>query len=256
MRCDRTLPQLEAYVDGELRGWRKLAVRRHVNSCPSCAFRHSELLELRARVRAEAPRYAAPAKLRTRVLRLLESSSAATPRPMPERHWRWAGAGALAGCAFSVFAWLAGSALLSQRADHDLALAAVDAHVRATLGNQLMQIASSDQHTVKPWLSARLDYSPPVRDLEGEGFPLRGARIEIIDGSPVATLVYRYRQHNVDVFVRPNGVRSPTAARRSIRGFNVIQLSSDGMQWLAVSDASAETLSSFLGRLAESGIPK
>ena len=88
----------------------------------------------------------------------------------------------------------------------DLTSRVVGLHTRATLGNYLIQVATSDRHKVKPWLSARLDYSLPVIDATHAGFPLVGARIDELDGRPVATLVYRRGDHVIDVFVRPDTV--------------------------------------------------
>ena len=129
-------------------------------------------------------------------------------------------------------------------------------HIRATLGNQLIQVASSDQHTVKPWLSARLDYSPPVPDVQQEGLSLIGGRVDYLDGRPVATLVYRIRNHNIDVFVRPAAARPALPPLRTLRGFNIARATGSGMDWLAVSDVSADVLLAFLQRLArEAGTP-
>src|SRR5258708_3462761 len=103
--------------------------------------------------------------------------ASAPPRSLPTGdRWRWLSGGVLAGCAASVFAWMLGTTVLAWRANEDVAVAAVAAHVRATLGDHLIEVASSDPHTVKPWLSARLDYSPPVQDLANEGFALIGGR--------------------------------------------------------------------------------
>jgi anti-sigma factor RsiW len=129
--------------------------------------------------------------------------------------------------------------------------------VHATLGNQQIQVASSDQHTVKPWLSARLDYSPPVRDFAQDGFALLGGRIDYLDRHPVATLVYRVRNHTIDVYVRPETrSRVPPSALRTIRGFNVAHATGSGMDWLAVSDVNPDELAGFVQKLArESGMP-
>jgi anti-sigma factor RsiW len=146
-----------------------------------------------------------------------------------------------------------GSAVLEWRDGTDLAAEAVADHVRATLSNHLTDVATSDRHTVKPWLSARLDYSPPVQDLSGEGFALTGARVDYLEKCAVATLVYRYRQHVVDVFVRPGtggAARSSRPPVSTVRGFNVVRASGAGMDWLAVSDTNAEALMAFVERLA------
>ena len=141
-----------------------------------------------------------------------------------------------------MFAWFIGSAVLEWNVSNDVVVEAVTNHTRATLGNRLTEVASSDQHTVKPWLSARLDYSPPVQDLSAEGFPLAGGRLDYLDRHPVATLVYRYRQHTIDVFVRPvpgGAAPTPSVTLATLRGFNVAHATGSGMEWWAVSDVSA-----------------
>jgi anti-sigma factor RsiW len=143
-----------------------------------------------------------------------------------------------------------GTTVLAWRADEDFAVAAVATHVRATLSDHLIEVASSDRHTVKPWLSARLDYSPPVQDLANEGFALIGGRLDYLERRPIATLVYRYRQHTIDVFVRPETSSTPTSASRTLHGFNVARASGPSMDWLAVSDAEPAVLSAFVQRLA------
>ena len=148
-----------------------------------------------------------------------------------------------------MLAWVLGTAVIDWRATEDVAVEAVTTHVRATLNNHLIEVASSDQHTVKPWLSARLDYSPPVRDMASEGFALSGGRLDTLDKQRVATLVYRYRQHTIDVFVRPELAHAPSALR-TVRGFNVAHATGSGMDWFAVSDVSADVLTAFVQRLA------
>src|SRR6266567_1012530 len=138
-----------------------------------------------------------------------------------------------------MLAWVIGTAVIDWRTNDDLAVDAVATHVRATRNNHLIEVASSDRHTVKPWLSARLDYSPPVQDLASEGFALIGGRLDYIERRPVATLVYRYRKHTIDVFVR---------------GFNVARANGPSMNWLAVSDAEPAVLSSFVQRLAREDV--
>jgi anti-sigma factor RsiW len=254
MKCDRVRPYVESYADGELPAWRRLLLRRHLIACPACAARLEETLLLRDRIRTEIPRFAAPESLRARVMALAgEPSSRASSRSRPDYRWRWTAAGALAGSVLTMFVLFASNAILDRRSNEDLASVAVTAHVRATLGNQLIQVASSDQHTVKPWLSARLDYSPPVRDLASDGFPLVGARIEYLDGRPVAVLAYRYREHTVDVFVRPNASHFGVFEPRTIRGFHVLRAEGQGMDWVAVSDAATEALAPLMRRLAEGG---
>src|SRR5439155_13284663 len=236
----------------EIDGLRGHTIRKHLRTCPSCAAKHQELLALHARIRAEVPYFNAPLALRERVLAM--AANAATARGENARladRWRWLTGGALVGCAATIVAWVIGTAIVDWRTNDDLAVEAVTTHVRATLGNHRVEVASSDQHTVKPWLSARLDYSPPVRDLAREGFALVGGRIDYLDRRPVAALVYRYRDHMIDVFVRPPTTHAPPAALRTVRGFNVAHATGSGMDWLAVSDLNAAELSNFVARVAQ-----
>ncbi len=119
--------------------------------------------------------------------------------------------------------------------------------MRATLADRLIDVASSDQHTVKPWLSARLPFSPRVADFSGEGFPLAGARLDYVDGSPAAVLVYKRRRHTIDLYVWPGAPPAGAAAQRN--GFNLERFGAGGLQYWAVSDLDRKELEDFV-RLA------
>ena len=235
--------RLAALADGELGGRDRRTVARHVADCANCRDIYESTLALRQRLRTEVPRYAAPAALRASVSRL------AAPPPRAAR-WRWLATGALSGALATVLAWLVATPALELVRSHELVQQAVAAHVSATLGQRLITVASSDQHTVKPWMSARLPYSPPVPDLPDTGFVLVGGRLEQLDGAPTATLVYRYRQHMVDVYVRPLEGGASSSPVTTVRGFNVAHATGTGMEWIAVSDVSPDVLLPFVLRLA------
>ena len=252
MNCHEAMALLPAYSDGELDPVQSAAIEQHILGCADCAVRRDELASLRSRIRSEVPYYAAPSALHARVKAAL-AGAPGTPRARPAHdRWRWLTTGALAGSAATVFAWFVGSAVLDWQVGTDLVAETVANHARATLGNRLIDIASSDRHTVKPWLSSRLDYSPPVQDFSADGLPLAGARLDYLDGHPVATLVYRYREHTIDVFVRPviGGRHASSPATVTLRGFNVAHATGAGMEWWGVSDVSADVLQSLVARLA------
>jgi anti-sigma factor RsiW len=252
MNCNEATTLVAAYADGEIDGLRSDFLKKHLLGCGGCTAQYQSVLALRAQLRAEIPYFTASPALRARVRAMLEAMGAALPsRPRAAvDRWRWLTGGALAGCTATMLAWVLGTAVIDWRTNEEIAVDAVATHVRATLNNHLIEVASSDQHTVKPWLSARLDYSPPVQDLANEGFALTGGRLDTLKRQPIATLVYRYRQHTIDVFVRPESAHAPPAALRTVRGFNVAHASGSGMDWLAVSDVNADVLSAFVQRLA------
>ena len=251
MNCNEATTLVGAYADGEIDGLRRDFLKKHLLGCGGCTAQYQSVLALRAQLRAEIPYFPASPALRARVRAMLGAMDAglpSRPRPATDR-WRWLTGGALAGCTATMLAWVLGTAVIDWRANEDVAVEAVTTHVRATLNNHLIEVASSDRHTVKPWLSARLDYSPPVTDLAKEGFALTGGRLDTLDKQRVATLVYQYRLHTIDVFVRPEMAHAPSELR-TVRGFNVAHATGSGMDWLAVSDVSADVLTAFVQRLA------
>ena len=252
MNCNEAGMLVAKYADGEIDSLQGRSIEQHLRGCAACSAKHQELLALRARIGAEVPYFTATPELRERVRVLLANAqNTARARPPQQRdRWRWLAGGALAGCAATLLAWSVGTAVIAWRTNEDVAVEAVATHVRATLNNHLIQVASSDQHTVKPWLSARLDYSPPVQDLASEGFALTGGRLDMLNKQRVATLVYSHRLHTIDVFVRPESAPAPSTLR-TVRGFNVVHATGSGMDWLAVSDVSADELTQFVQRLAQ-----
>jgi len=249
MNCHEASMLIAAAADGEATRRMRTALTAHARTCPACATAQRELAELRDRLRIEMPYFTAPADLRARVQEAARHAAPLAPRT--RRNWRWFGAGALAGALAAAFAWVVVTTVVAERERSDLVQEAVAAHVRATANERVIVVASTDQHTVKPWLSARLDYSPPVPLVEETGFHLAGGRLDELDGRPVATLVYRYRDHVVDVFVRPASGRAPDATPHTVRGFNVIQATGAAMDWTVVSDVSLATLQPFARTLAQ-----
>jgi anti-sigma factor RsiW len=255
MNCHEAMTLLPVYSDGELDPVQSAELEKHLLGCAECAARRDELTNLRRRIQSEVPYYAATHELRERVRAAFARAApgpGAQPAPRASSgRWRWLTAGALSGSVATVFAWLVGSAVLDWQVGTDLASEAVANHARATLTNRVIDVVSSDQHTVKPWLSARLDYSPPVQDFSVDGLALVGGRLDYLDGRAVATLVYKYREHTIDVFVRPVVGGKPSAAPKAatLRGFNVAHGTAAGMECWVVSDAGMDVLASLVAHL-------
>jgi anti-sigma factor RsiW len=236
---------VHAYLDGELDAAAAAEFEHYLAGNPRARAACEELRRLGARVREEADYHVAPESLRRRITR------EPAPGPRAARAWgsRWsiALAGFLAGAVTASVLFLLPP--LGARED-GIRRDVVASHVRATLDQRLIDVASSDQHTVKPWLSSRLDFSPPVRDFAASGFELTGARLEYIGSRPVATLVYRHRLHVVDVFVWPAGGADRPLRTSEMQGFNIVHFVRDGMEHWVVSDVQAADLEAFAHALA------
>jgi anti-sigma factor RsiW len=127
-----------------------------------------------------------------------------------------------------------------------VAEAVLSDHMRALMAPQPVDVASSDRHTVKPWFSGRIPQAPRVVDLAADGFPLVGGRIDVIDGTPVPTLVYRVRAHLISLMEVPVASRrDESPLRRSINGYNLVHWIGDGVAYWAVSDVAAGDLEKF-----------
>ena len=252
MNCDESTALLGAQADGELDGLRSHALARHLAGCAQCAPRYAAMLDLRRRLRGELPRHPAPAALRRWLQAEFDAKrrEPSVQRVAPGGRWRWFGAGAMAGGLTAGLLWAAFVAWPPNGMGGDVSERLVGLHTRATLGNHMVELASSDRHQVKPWLSARLDYTIPVADWAASGFPLAGARIERLDGLPTATLVYLHRSHVIDVFVRPLSEPTAPPAAHAVRGFNVAGAQGAQMNWWAISDLNAADLEAFVQGLA------
>ena len=242
MQCDEVRPRLEAYVDGELAEAERGQLRDHLADCPECGPEATALEHLRDGIRQSAPVYRAPEALRSEIrfaLRRQAATSARGARPAP---------GWLAYAASILLAVAVGSGgtllITGERQEDAVANELIDSHLRSLLGNHLTDVASSDQHTVKPWFAGRSELSPPAVDLAGEGFPLVGGRLDLIAGKPIPALVYRRREHVVNVFVLPAS-RGDLAKTLTRRGYSLRHWDEGDLGFWAVTDAAPSELAEF-----------
>jgi anti-sigma factor RsiW len=226
-------------------------VRRHLQDCQSCAGLHQQRQALRSAIRNSGLAYLAPPSLHTRI----HSAVDAAERHRPSRIFArqnipvWLGLAASLLIAF-LLVWKS----IPNRSDSNdlLTQALLSSHVRSLMASHLTDVPSSDSHTVKPWFNGKLDFSPLVKDLAAQNFPLVGGRLEYLD-RPVAALVYRRHQHIINVFVWPSATASarPTETPVSRNGFNLLHWTSSGMSYWAVSDLNLAELRQFVQLLQQ-----
>ncbi len=246
------LDRLGAHVDGELDAGDAARLSEHLASCDKCAAEFTLLLNTVASIHQHMPPLRAPDVLRERIVSAVRSANA-TPSPAavePSRSLRrWAAAAAVVLMIGAAYAFGARSAA---PLSGPTAEALITAHVRSLQQGHLTDVISSDQHTVKPWFTGKLDFSPAVPRLESDGFPLVGGRLDYVGGRAVAALVYQRRAHVINVITYPAESEKPVAPHlESHRGFQVASWSAGGMMYWAVSDLNADELRTFCALMRE-----
>jgi anti-sigma factor RsiW len=243
MKCSREL--IEGYMDEELDPSLHATVSEHLVDCQRCSETYAQIVEQQSAIRSLAPYYAVPAGLRESVRQALRKSVAQNEEAQPSNvPWRWMAIAASALLAVSV-TWNIDH--LPSRTPESTLIAQniMASHVRSLIGTHLMDVVSTDQHTVKPWFNGKLDFSPEVKDFAAQGFPLVGGRIEYIADRPVAALVYHRRQHVVNLFTWPSTPSDTAESHFSRNGYNVVQWSNASMTYWAVSDIPAAEIQQF-----------
>lgn len=251
MRCQDTALPIQSLTDGESGPIDRWRLQRHLAGCAVCSARLAEAQHLRDALRSHLPRYQASPDLAARIGRALaqEALPIAPPRPRA-LGWSLAGgslAGALAGVALTLLV----TGHNPEPAHPDLDDQLIGSHLRSLMGDHLVDIPTSDRHTVKPWLSARLNVSPPVRELESAGFPLVGGRLDYVEGRPAAAVVYRRRQHVINLFAWPTTGPDEPMRIAAQQGFNLITWTQGGTRLAAVSDLNVAELREFAALIAQ-----
>jgi anti-sigma factor RsiW len=247
MDCGQARDLMDGYTDGELDPVTASAIERHLQTCAACKQAYAQQSALRGLVRHHAAYYTAPAALTNRIR---EQTAALGARVVVDKRtprWQWLPL-VTAVAATAVVTWIAATLQIQTAAsDERMTQEVIAGHARGVLTNHLVDVASSDRHTVKPWLSARLDFSPPVVDLASAEFPLVGGRVDYLDNRPVAALVFHHRQHVITLFVWPeagSGGAAPVETS-SKQGYNVLHWTDAGMTFWAISDLNTPEVKAF-----------
>jgi len=265
VNCEEIKNLMDAYLDGELDLITSQKVEQHLRDCPKCEQAYEVETAMAHAISQAAPYYKAPPELRERIQSSLRNeigakatrsgirgSQVMRTRKQPEARatllgmpWNWLALAAAIGLAAIVASSFL-PRLKQPGPDQFLATQLIASHVRSLMADHLTDVASSDQHTVKPWLDTKLDFAPPVVDLSSEGFPLIGGRLDYLDNRPVAALVYQRRKHFINLFIWPGetGAARPTMPM-SHEGYQLLHWADSDFNYWAVSDVNANDLQTF-----------
>jgi mycothiol system anti-sigma-R factor len=267
MNCEEATKLMDGYLDGELDPITSQTIEQHLRSCRNCEQTYEAQRALVRTVASATPYYKAPPELRERIqasLReeIVERSRRNGPVPRDARplitkkqpeprsilfgtSWNWLALAAAVVFA-AIIAWNVLPRLQRPGNEQFLATQLIASHVRSLMANHLTDVASSDQHTVKPWLDAKLDFAPSVVDLSSEGFPLIGGRLDYLENRPVAALIYQRRKHFINLFVWP-AAPDETRTQQTIthQGYQLLHWTDSDFNYWAVSDVNEKDLEAF-----------
>jgi anti-sigma factor RsiW len=240
MTCEEAEVLLQALIDGELDAGHAREIEDHIAGCPRCAELAKDYRAMSRMIADKGASYAAPPELRRRI-------EAALPQPKAAPDRRAVLRGFALGSAVSAMAATGLVAVILRNDDAArIQSELVSAHLRSLQAGHLTDVLSTDRHTVKPWFSGKLDVAPPVIDLTAQGFTLIGGRLDYVDARAIGAVVYRRRQHVINLFVAQTSDTERRAARTSQRqGFNIRRWSDHGLNFWAVSDLGADELAEF-----------
>jgi len=242
MTCDEAKLLLHALIDRELDAGHARDVEAHVATCAACAAEITAQRETKRVLADTNLRYTAPASLRARLEGSLPTARAPNRRGVLR--------GFALGSAVSALAATGLVAIMLRPDDQERVLSEiVNAHLRSLQPGHLTDVLSTDQHTVKPWFNGKVDIAPPVIDLGAQGFTLVGGRLDYIDARPIGAVVYRRRQHVINLFVAQTANMEHRPPRtHTLQGFNCRHWSNRGLDFWAVSDIGADELAEFVDK--------
>jgi anti-sigma factor RsiW len=248
MNCDQARLLLHPYLDDQLDVVQSLRVVEHLSECPACEESRARIQELSHSVGRSDLRYYAPASLAQRIrTALAEVDEPARPAAPRKRRGLLMTLATLAAVALVAVGFAVGrSSWIGPLFDERIAGDVTEAHIRSLLANHLVDVASTDQHTVKPWFVGKLDFAPPVIDMSDQGFTLAGGRLEVLNLHQVAALIYRRRQHVINVFVWPATAGDSRLTEGARRGYTFLHWTAASRTCWVISDLNADELREFV----------
>ncbi len=249
MNCTEIRTLSNAFADRELDVARSKELERHLGDCRACAQEVANIRVLSSALKSPGFYFRAPDNLKSRIRATTVGTgeTATKSRHRGDREWPWTRwrrwlVSAAAVAAFVIIAAM----LVLPSGNNRLTEEVVASHVRSMMANHLTDVASSDQHTVKPWFDGKVDFAPPIVDLTAQGFPLLGGRLDYLQSRPVAAAVYQRHKHVINLFIWPAAGNHSTRKKPGVaKGYNVLSWDASGMSYCAVSDLNPTELREF-----------
>ena len=166
--------------------------------------------------------------------------------------------GALSGVGASAMAAALAFVLLMPLLGNGMVDELAGAHIRSLMPTHLIDVQSTDKHTVKPWFAAHADVSPVVADFADQGYRLVGGRADYLAHQRAAVVVYQHGAHIINVFswAESKG-HLPQSATRN--GYHFVFWRAGDLDYCAVSDTGWDELQGLvrlLRNLSSNDLPR
>jgi anti-sigma factor RsiW len=256
MQCEQAQGLIDGYIDNTLSKVERLAMQEHLKTCTSCSAVLADYQQMRQMLSAEG-RMSLPPGLAARVSSALDHADAidagSTARGFSgflsgfksRMLTRFAQQAAVLATVSLVSVFATYGVMTTAHQSNDIQHDILNAHLRSLLLDSPVQVASTDQHTVRPWFAGRVDFSPTVRDMAADGFPLLGGRLDYVNDRRVGALVFKHEKHLINVFTwaAPGNDQPPQLHTQN--GYNIVSWATEGVAYWAVSDLNQEELKKF-----------
>ena len=254
-------PRVQAYLDAEVDALTASALEQHLEHCGECQQLRTDIEALRTTLRRHVPDFQTPAALRAKIMQALDAEGASDSpvrQPAARSYGRlrpfWAGVlgGLTAAAAAASLAWF----VLIPSFTNPIVDEVLHAHVNSLLSAHLVDVVSTDRHTVKPWFAGHVDVSPTVADFAAQGYRLTGGRVDDLRHQRAAVVVYQHGAHVINVFCWA-ATRGPLPRNATRNGYHLAFWSSGDLSYAAVSDTGWDELIALEHLLqgAEAGAP-
>jgi anti-sigma factor RsiW len=232
MQCNYAATMIGAYLDGELLPDQAAAVQEHLGSCMHCSSEIAEIARVQRSLRSARGHFAPSAEFRRKVQKQIS-------RPR-RRNWLiWTmpvGVALATTILLTTFAYIGHARRSSAFAE------LADLHVNALSSTNLVDVVSTDRHTVKPWFQGKIPFSFNLPEFSGTQYTLLGGRMVYFHQHPGAQLIVSMNQHKISVLIFQNsvdlgGALAGQAAQDRRTSFGIEGWQSQQLRFVLVSDA-------------------
>ena len=241
MNCDEISELLDAYFDGEVDALTTRDIEEHLSDCSSCQMKLAEIQKTSNLLRSSVSYYIAPKGLERKIRRSL-------PTKRSGFIWKnWTGQVAIGFSTFAIGILVAVFFLNNSNSNPQLADELVSNHIRSLLPGHLIDVASSDKHTVKPWFAGKIDFTFDVPDFSSQGFQLLGGRVDYMEHHQVAVLIYGHGKHIINLYVTEQSEFPNSLSSTKFNGYCILNWSKASLRYFAISDMENTEMQKFEG---------